>query len=92
MYAGNLVLSDVRNVHAHNLASKPIAEVIRYLYPRLYQLHGASETMGTYDEKTGRLEMPGLLRSNYTWMEGNGIYLLGASNHIDDADALNAHR
>jgi len=72
-------MSDVRNLHARGMSSKSVADLIRYLYPRLYQLHEASETMGTYDETTGRIEMPTMLRSNYTWMQGHGIYLMGAS-------------
>ena len=71
-------MSDVRNLHAHTMSSKSVAELIRYLYPRLYQLHDAGETMGTYDEATGRIEMPAMIRSNYTWMQGNGIYLMGS--------------
>ncbi|PVF94239.1 hypothetical protein CPB86DRAFT_766087 [Serendipita vermifera] len=76
------VMSDVRNIHAHNLSSKSITELIRYLYPRLYQLHDNPETMGTYNETTGRIEMPILIRSNYRWMQGQGIYL------IDDGDVM----
>lgn len=76
---GNMVVADVRNVHAHAISSKPISELIRYLYPRLYVLHDAPETMGTYDEESGRIEMPPLIRSNYTWMQGHGVYLMGVS-------------
>lgn len=79
---GTPVMSDVRNVHAHQLSSKTVAEVIRGLYPRLYKLHEEPETMGTYDPNTGRLEMPTILRSNYTWMQGHGIYLM------DDGDTM----
>jgi protein transport protein SEC24 len=71
-------MSDVRNAHALAMSSKSVADLIRYLYPRLYQLHDASENMGTYDEITGRIEMPTMLRSNYTWMQGHGIYLMGS--------------
>jgi hypothetical protein len=56
--------------------------------------------MGTYDDATGRIEMPAMLRSNYTWMQGHGIYLMGSFlnwgsgngklliNELDDGDVM----
>jgi hypothetical protein len=43
--------------------------------------------MGTYDEETGRLEMPAMLRSNHTWMQGHGVYLIG-ENHPKAGNSL----
>lgn len=70
-------MSDVRNQFARSILSKPVHATIRSIYPRLYQLHDGSDTMGTFDEQTGRLQMPPLLRSTYTWMQGQGVYFIG---------------
>ncbi|KAG8873918.1 COPII coat Sec23p-Sfb3p heterodimer component [Serendipita sp. 405] len=79
---GTPVMSDVRNIYRHNISGRSVADLIRGLYPRLYKLHEEPETMGTYIPETGRLEMPTLLRSNYTWMQGHGVYLM------DDGDTM----
>jgi len=73
---GRNVVSDVRNYHAHKMASYSVATMIRYLYPKLLALHDLTDDICRPDPTTGCIQLPSLMRSSYVWMESNGLYLI----------------
>ena len=76
---GSRVVADVRNIHIRKFLAAGLRALTLSIYPRLYQLHGTPETMGTYDPETGRMIPPWVVRSSHAWMQGHGIYLIGES-------------
>ena len=80
LYAGSPVVADVRNIHLRKILSASLRALVFSVYPRLYQLHEAPETMGTYDPETGRMIPPWVVRSSHIWMQGHGIYLIGEAS------------
>ncbi|KAG5352112.1 hypothetical protein C0989_003837 [Termitomyces sp. Mn162] len=75
------VSSDVRNYHAHRMNSMPIRSLMHYIYPQLMALHDLEDDVALpYDDEFTRIHLPSVMRSSHTFMEANGIYLVGTLN------------
>lgn len=58
--------------------SMSIRTLIHYIYPQLMALHDLEDDAALpYGDGFTRIRLPSVMRSSYTFMEANGIYLIG---------------
>ncbi|KAI0036093.1 sec24-like protein [Vararia minispora EC-137] len=73
---GRNVSADMRNLHAHWLASLGTRQTMFYLYPRVLALHDLDDKIALPDQNTGVVHEPSLMRASHQFMEAGGLYLV----------------
>jgi hypothetical protein len=92
---GRTVSSDVRNYHRHRLLGMGCQDTMHHVYPRVLALHDLDDRIALPDpDRGGKIMYPTHMRASYGWMEGHGIYLVGAPGcylHEESAKLIRRH-
>ncbi|CAI6093253.1 unnamed protein product [Clonostachys chloroleuca] len=68
--------TDIRSASLCLLSTLPAPLLMRYIYPRLYSLHGMPDNAGTPDEETGQIVLPPALNLSSEKLVSYGLYLI----------------
>jgi len=76
------VPSDHRANALNLLASLPLPQLIKYIYPTLYSLHDMPDGVGLPDEETGEIVLPDAINSSSEHFERYGLYLINNTTEL----------
>lgn len=64
------------------LASLPLPQLIRYIYPSVYSLHDMLDEVGLPDTETGEIVLPTAINASAESFERYGLYLINTTTEL----------
>ncbi len=76
------VPSDHRANALNLLASLPLPQLVRYIYPTVYSLHDIPDEAGLPDSETNQIVLPNAINSGAEHFERYGLYLINNTTEL----------